>query len=57
MARVTTVIDVPYRVIEAPRGNQTIEAAARQRAARLPQWLQDMDVDWIFREDAKRQAK
>ncbi|MEO1101326.1 MAG: hypothetical protein AAFW65_05715 [Pseudomonadota bacterium] len=57
MARVTTIIDVPYRVITPPRVNRTIDAAARQRAARLPQWLQDMDVDWIFREDAKRRAK
>lgn len=57
MARVKTIIDVPYRVITAPRVNRTIDAAARQRAAQLPQWLQDMDVDWIYRELAQRHAK
>lgn len=57
MARTTTIIEAPYRVVRQRLSNHEVDTAVRQHVSTLPKWLQELEVDWLYKEIADRRMK
>ncbi|MFN3214603.1 MAG: hypothetical protein ACE37M_15970 [Henriciella sp.] len=51
------IITFPTRDQLAGSNAMSNQASPEERAKKLPEWLQELDVAWIFKEDEQRQKR
>jgi len=54
MSRRSNIIQFPGTVRANPQQSAEIRAEQMRRAAALPQWAKDLDVEWLYRDLAER---
>jgi hypothetical protein len=54
MSQTGKIIPFPAAFRKAEQTPEDIEAEQMRRAGALPQWVKDLNVEWIYRELAQR---
>lgn len=48
------IIMFPPRDRASSSSSKAMKVAPKERFEALPEWLQELDVEWLFKEDARR---
>lgn len=57
MAKSVIIIEQPYREVRERLSEKEVETAVKKHVETLPQWLQDLEIDWLYKEIAHRRSK